>query len=259
MNDYPLNKAALKKALQDMDCKADLYFFEETTSTFDEAARLNTKDTALIAAKRQTMGRGRLGRSWQSDKGGIYLSLILKPCVPKEKLQLMTSICAVGVRRAIAQYTECMIKWPNDIVSAEGKKLCGILTRLDSQGDMINVGIGINANNEDFDAELKYASSISLILGRKINENALTASLTAEILKLCSKPDIGKILDEYKAGLINLNKRVRLVYSAGRGEECGLCTDIDDMGALIVTKDDGLAVALGSGEVSVRGVYGEYV
>lgn len=261
MDNYSLDKNTLGTMLESAKCGLDLYFFEETTSTFDEALRIMPKSPALIVARRQTLGRGRLGRTWQSDEGGIYLSLVIKPCVPNEKLSLMTAICALGIKRAIENYTECKIKWPNDIVSKNGKKLCGILTKLGTypQDNMINVGIGINANNENFQSELKYASSISLEVERKINENALTASVAEEIMKICANADVDDILSEYRDALINLDKRIRLVYPNGKGEECGLCIGIDDMCALIVQRDDGTRVALSSGEVSVRGVYGEYV
>ncbi len=259
MINFSLRKDELNCELKKRDCGVDLYFFEETSSTFDEAAMIKPKAPSLIAARRQTKGRGRLGRVWQSDEGGIYLSLILKPCVPKEKLQLMTAICAVGISRAIEGYTPCQIKWPNDIVSPDGKKLCGILIKLSTgeTNSAINVGIGINANNESFADELKYASSIYKITGKRLNENALTASTVSEILKICQSTDLSLILEEYRKRLINLGKRVKLIYPNGN-EESGLCTGADNMGALIVKKDSGEELCLNSGEVSVRGVYGEY-
>ena len=54
----------------------DFHFFEETTSTFDMAEKIAIKNGSVICARRQTNGRGRLGRSWESQNGGIYFSFI---------------------------------------------------------------------------------------------------------------------------------------------------------------------------------------
>ena len=260
MNKNSLSFDGIRNNLKTEYIGKDLLFFEETTSTFDEADSQTLKNGMVICAKRQTKGRGRLGRSWESSDGGIYFSVILKPDLTQDEVHIMTAMCAVGIQRAISSILPCYIKWPNDIVSENGKKLCGILTKLQHGGDddsYINVGIGINANTKSFGDELKYASSIALVTGNCVDENLLLCNCLKEIENVCSKSDALEIMKEYKLNCITLGKRVRVLYAHEEKSETGLCVDIKNDGSLVVNTDDGRVINVGSGEVSVRGIYGE--
>ncbi len=238
----------------------DFHFFNEVSSTFDMAENMPLKNGTVIYAKRQTNGRGRLGRSWESEEGGIYFSVILMPDMSFEEIHIMTALCAVGIKRALSSYLPCGIKWPNDIVSEEGKKICGILTKLKYDGNnraVINVGIGINANTKSFDKELKYASSISLITGKDINEGDILCRVLEEIESCCTPQTIPKIMEEYKKDCITLGKRVRVIYAKDDKSIIGICKDINRDGSLSVETDDEKIICVTSGEVSVRGIYGE--
>lgn len=264
MNENSLSKDKIKKILKTEYIGKQLYFFEKTTSTFDEADKIEKENGAVICARIQTNGRGRLGRNWESQTGGIYFSVILKPDVNMDKVHIMTSLCAVGVQKAISKYTPCKIKWPNDIVSNNGKKLCGILTKLQYNGHndecYINVGIGINANTRDFDDELKYASSIKIINGHDIDENKLLCECLYEIEKSVDVKNISITMEEYKKNCLTLGSRVRILYVHDEKTDTGKCIDLLSDGSLIVLKDDGEVINVNSGEVSVRGIYGdEYV
>lgn len=255
-----LNPETVKSLLNTEYIGKKFYFFESTTSTFDEADVLPKDNGTVICARIQTNGRGRLGRQWQSQSGGIYFSVILKPDIAMDRLSVMTSLCAAGIQRAIEHIMPCKIKWPNDIVSEDGKKLCGILTKIqsDENGDwFINVGIGINANTKSFDDELVYASSLGIITGSVIDENRLLCSCLEEIEKAVDTKRISNTMDDYRSKSITLGKRVRIIYTQGCKEVIGLCTDIADDGTLVVKKDDGECISVNSGEVSVRGIYGE--
>ena len=133
--DKMLNEKTIKKKLDTIYIGKDFYFFEETSSTFDEVKKICLKNGSVICARRQTNGRGRLGRSWQSENGGIYFSVILKPEMETTEVHVMTALCAVGIQRAIESIIPCYIKWPNDIVTKNGKKICGILTRLEANSE----------------------------------------------------------------------------------------------------------------------------
>ncbi|MBQ6895494.1 MAG: biotin--[Clostridia bacterium] len=238
----------------------DFYYFDEVSSTFDIAENIPIKSGTVIYAKKQTNGRGRLGRSWESEEGGIYFSIILVPDMSFEEIHIMTALCAVGIKRAVSSYLPCKIKWPNDIVSEDGKKICGILTKLRYDGNnkaVINVGIGINANTKSFDKELKYASSISLITGKDASEGDILCRVLEEIESCCNPKTISKIMDEYKKDCITLGKRVRVIYANDDKSIIGLCKDINRDGSLSVETDEGETLSVTSGEVSVRGIYGE--
>ena len=111
-------------------------------------------DNTAVIARRQTAGKGRLGRSFRSPEGGLYLSVLWRGC-PAGQLLTVTPLAAVAVCRAIEQTcgAVCGIKWCNDVV-LDGKKLCGILTesslRPDGGAEWLVVGIGVNVAQTAF-------------------------------------------------------------------------------------------------------------
>ncbi|MBQ4527545.1 MAG: biotin--[Clostridia bacterium] len=255
-----LSENGIESALKTEYIGRDLHFFERVTSTFDASKECEPHHGSVICAREQTDGRGRLGRSWQSRSGGIYVSLMLDPAKTKQSLQLMTLVCALGIQRALSRYLPCFIKWPNDIVSKDGKKLCGILTKIDfidGKSGYINVGIGINANTEGFSQELKYAASVKQLIGEEVDENEVLCTVFLEIER-CLKYDDSKILDEFSAACLTLGAHVKAIYTDGKTFE-GICRTIGSDGSLVIEKDDGTTVRVCSGEVSVRGIYDGYV
>ncbi|HTO34457.1 MAG TPA: biotin--[acetyl-CoA-carboxylase] ligase [Pararhizobium sp.] len=114
-------------------------------------ARAGDPGLHWVTATRQIAGRGRRGRSWTSEAGNLYASLLLIDPAPMEKLHSLPLAVAVAVQNAIQSVMPpgsepVMIKWPNDIL-IEGKKCCGIL--LEGEGlpnghHALVIGIGIN-------------------------------------------------------------------------------------------------------------------
>ena len=128
---------------------------DSTNNVCKTLAAQGADDTAVIA-RRQTAGKGRLGRSFRSPEGGLYLSVLWRGC-PAEQLLTVTPLAAVAVCRAIEQTcgAVCGIKWCNDVV-LNGKKLCGILTesslRPDGGAEWLVVGIGVNVGADGLSA-----------------------------------------------------------------------------------------------------------
>lgn len=133
----------------------NVYHLQTVTSTNDYArtlAKNKEREGTIVVADEQTGGRGRKQRPWNSPNGGLWFSLLLKPSIaPSEAMQ--TTMCAAcALSEAINQQTSLIpsIKWPNDILINK-KKVCGILTELSAEIDMINyliIGIGLNVNNQ---------------------------------------------------------------------------------------------------------------
>ena len=210
-------------------------------------------DGTVVVADRQTAGRGRLGRSFQSPGGqGIYLTALLRPDLPPERLSPVTAMAGVAVCRAVERLCGVSpgLKWPNDPV-LDGKKLCGILTELSLEGETARVqelvlGIGINVSQrpEDFTPEVReIATSLVQALGHAVSRPALAAGET------------GPYLAEYRRRCVNLGRTVRLLRPDGGGETAE-ALDIDEEFGLVVRRPDGAVKTVRSGEVSVRGLYG---
>ncbi|MCX5933658.1 MAG: biotin--[acetyl-CoA-carboxylase] ligase, partial [Pseudanabaena sp. LacPavin_0818_WC45_MAG_42_6] len=132
--------------------------YEEIDSTNSEAwrlidrlDRLEAQSSAVIVAKRQTKGRGQRGNSWQSDLGGLFMSVILQPNLTAVNAHQITLWSAWGIAKALNETgANVKLKWLNDLL-IDRRKLGGILTETRIAADKILVsvvGIGINWTNE---------------------------------------------------------------------------------------------------------------
>ena len=241
----------------------------DSTNTYLKRLALTNGAGNLVAvADHQSAGRGRMGRSFESPAGkGVYLSVLLRPCITPVQALPATGLCAVAVRRAIQKVCgiDCGIKWTNDLV-CEGKKICGILTEmaLESESGRVQhmiVGVGVNVHHtkEDFSPEVAaLASSLDLACGKTVSRAQLTAAVVEELLKLPSLLEsagsIGDYVADYRAHCVTLGKDARLMWREGAEKVFAL--DIDDEFGLVVRHVDGTEETIRSGEVSVRGLYG---
>ncbi len=141
---------------------------DSCASTNDEAARW-ARDTsqpaphgAVVVARAQTAGRGRLGRQWHSPPGeNLYLSCVLRPPLPPTKVPPITLCAGLAVCEVVnSRGVPASIKWPNDVLVG-GAKIAGILTEMSTRGqklDSVVVGIGLNVNGSDFPPQLDATS-----------------------------------------------------------------------------------------------------
>ena len=227
-----------------------IYHYETIPSTNAEAKTmvLNGKREGVLLAKKQTAGRGRLGRSFFSENG-IFMSMIIAP----EKISFdpgfLTSAAAVAVCRAITEQGFFVgIKWVNDLL-LDGKKICGILTEAVSLGNQTLayvVGIGINVGKDDFPSELRDIAGI-LQLNEK-EKNDLFFCILANLESVFSERK-ENILSYLKEKSVVLGKPIRF-YGAKDGE--GFALDLDENGGLIVLTDQNEKIVLTGGEISVR-------
>jgi BirA family transcriptional regulator, biotin operon repressor / biotin---[acetyl-CoA-carboxylase] ligase len=138
-----------------------IYQFKKVKSTFDKAEMLDTN--SVVIANKQTKGKGRFKRSWNSSSGGIYMSIVLEKLNPS----YLTFIAAISAQKAIKESygIETKIKWPNDLLFNK-KKVCGILTTVK---DKAIIGIGINTNNKIPKTLEKKATSLKKITDTLLN------------------------------------------------------------------------------------------
>ena len=248
---------------------SNLICLEEIDSTNSLLKRLALEGAAhgnVAVANYQSGGRGRLSRSFESPRDkGIYLSVLLRPQLPPEKLMSVTALAAVAmcdaVERCCGERPE--IKWTNDLV-LHGKKLCGILTEMALEGEtgtvqslVIGVGINVHHTAEDFTPEVaQMASSLSAETGRFVSRPKLAAEMIAALLRLSEQlgGDTAPWLEAYRADCLTLHREVQLLWSEDR--EIVYAEDVDEQFGLVVRHKDGRVTTVRSGEVSVRGLYG---
>ena len=239
----------------------EILTFEETASTNDVAARLGREGHAgglLVFAERQTAGRGRFGRRWDSaSHAGLWFSLLLRTAFPTPLWVRLTTWAGVCVAAAIERATGLgtQVKWPNDVLIG-GKKIAGILTECssDAAGRMFAiVGIGLNMNHDAMPAELAdRAASLRQITGRTLDRSALAAAIVAELAARLPDVDIAfdRILAEAARRSSILGKWIRLdaadISFDGRAES------LDSEGNLMLRLADGTLRTMTAGEVSSR-------
>ncbi|SFW43389.1 biotin--[acetyl-CoA-carboxylase] ligase [Amycolatopsis australiensis] len=141
-----IDAARLTAALTDRYAKIDVV--ERTGSTnadLREALGNGTADRTVLLAEEQTAGVGRRARTWSSPKGGLYLSVALRPDVPFTALGSLSVVAGLAVRAAAAGVgVDASLKWPNDVL-AGGAKCAGILAEaVAGNPPSIVLGIGLN-------------------------------------------------------------------------------------------------------------------
>lgn len=232
---------------------------EETDSTnraAKEEAQKGAAEGTLFVAKRQSMGKGRFGRSFFAQEGGIYMSAVLRPGIPADRAVFITTCAAVAVARAIEKETgiRAGIKWVNDIF-IDGKKVCGISTEaaLDLESgipEYVILGIGINVEKQKFPEELEgIACCLEKYTEKPVEKSRLIAAVWNEFSALYKKLGSAEYMKEYKERSVLLGREVT-VFSA-QGSYSAAVRDIDGEGHLLV-EHDGTLRTLSSGEVSIK-------
>ena len=219
-----------------------IIYYDELESTMETAKQIAGKGAphfTVVIAGRQTKGRGRLKRTWISQDGGLYFTIILRPYLPpfqSGKVNFMASVSLVRVLRAMYKI-DAKVKWPNDIL-VNGKKITGMLSEMEADSDLIsfvNVGIGVNVNN-DPSREEPNATSIAKLLGKSVSRKELLAAFLDDFERRMEKADYGKITDDWKKSTMTLGKNVRIITIKDQYE--GKAIDIDEDGALIIELKD---------------------
>jgi BirA family transcriptional regulator, biotin operon repressor / biotin---[acetyl-CoA-carboxylase] ligase len=224
-----------------------------------ELALAGTPHGTLVVAEVQTGGRGRLGRSWGSPQGGLWMSLVLRPRFEARLASRITQTAAVGVAKALWEIgVEARIKWPNDLL-VSGKKICGILAESSAENatgtakgkrlDYVILGVGMNANLDP--AELgvpdREVTTVRSELGRDVDLLELIRALLSDLgSELGRIEDFGSVLEDWLGLNCTLGEKVR-VRRFGETLE-GRAVDLSQEGALLLATSRG-TVELFEGEI----------
>lgn len=247
---------------------------EEVDSTNTRAKKMAEEGAAeglLICAEKQTEGKGRRGRAWNSPPGeSVYMTLLIRPRIQPAHASMLTLVMGLAVAQACNRLLEDTLgeqapkvglKWPNDLV-LDGRKLMGTLTEMNSEIDYINyvvIGIGINVNTTSFPEALAgTATSLYRETGRTFSRAELTALcmdyFEEDYEMFLKTEDLSGLRESYNGLLVNAGRTV-CVLEPGH-EYTGMALGINERGELLVKREDGTVTEVYAGEVSVRGVYG---
>jgi BirA family biotin operon repressor/biotin-[acetyl-CoA-carboxylase] ligase len=242
----------------------NIFYFDEVTSTNDlalEWAANGAIEGTVIVARAQTAGRGRQGRRWVSlADGGLYASLILRPC---QVLPLLTHTVGVALAESLRALTdlEIELKWPNDLVIktkrkvvSEYRKIGGILT--ESAGcsgscQYVVVGFGINLEASNLPIEVaKLATSVEAELGYKVDSARLMVESLAAFVrwhKILLERQTDVILNRWRA-LSPSSEGAHVEWRRQSEWHGGMTVGIDDGGALLV-RDENQVERVLAGEI----------
>ncbi len=222
---------------------SNILYFEtlDSTQTYLKAHFTELDDQTVILAGTQTAGRGRFDRAWNSQPGGLYFSVLLKPH-KTDFLANITQLMALCVCQAAEKYgLQPNLKWPNDVQIA-GKKLCGILSEVilqDGAVACVAVGVGINIAQKDLSHVGQPAVSL-----RELGVNVAQDDFLQEVLDLFFQgcPSViaqgfAAIRPAYKERFPFLGKQIAV--KNGTSAVTGIVHDLSPRGTLLLATRNG--------------------
>ena len=264
-----------------------IYYIRSTPSTNDLAASLLADTTTptphltTIIANSQSAGRGRLGRTWIAPEGQALLAstiVSLPTSLPPEQLGWLVYACALSVRDALTTRLQPLghtvsLKWPNDVLVDEARKICGILAQLAASSSpfttAVILGYGINIAQGPDNLATAQATSLYAEGDDEAAQapDRVTLSVLADVLRglderirsLISNGNATEsgLADEAARALPLLGQRIALAAPtdpSGRVAMEGVAVSLTPTGALLVRTDDGSTHAVNAGDVLATGI-----
>jgi BirA family biotin operon repressor/biotin-[acetyl-CoA-carboxylase] ligase len=227
-----------------------LVWLDEVDSTQEVLKRGSFPPGTVVVANRQKGGKGRKGRRWESQEGGLYFSFVLEEKIFRE-LRGYPLVVGLGMKKAIEDLgLKPAIKWPNDIYLG-GRKVCGIL--VEKRGELLYTGVGLNVNQEGFEGELSsLATSLRIVLGAELDlADVLLRVLKGitEELTVFSASGFAPLREEIRPSLLYLGEEV--ILSDEGKTIAGILKDIGDDGSLILQTAEGIKSFL-AGDLTLR-------
>lgn len=255
---YKSNTKILDKEYIENNISKKIEIFDEIDSTnnyLKKLAKDKFQNNILVIANYQTNGRGRLGRTFISDKSsGIYMSLLVRPNISINDAKKITCLTAVAINNAINELTNLnsKIKWVNDIY-INNKKVCGILTEAQTsieEGtiDYVIIGIGINVYKREFDDSIKNIATSLEHEGVIISRNDLIIKIVNNIDTYLNDFTNDIYMNEYQNSSCIVGKEVELNIRGDIFKATVL--KINDEGELVVRTYDNKELTVYSGEIT---------
>lgn len=221
---------------------ADLYGwhwqdYPETNSTNDLAAKLSANPPAqrfVVTAERQTQGRGRRGREWQSLTGNLFMSLAMEEPSPNwSELVFVVSLALLETVRVYQPEINVRLKWPNDVL-VKGRKISGILLEKGA-GLYIIIGIGVNIAAAPLSTESLYPAASLAESGINTDRCAFLAAFLQQFnrfYELWIKSGFAAVKEQWLKKALGLNREISV--NLPRQSLDGIFRGIDDNGCLLL-------------------------
>ncbi len=254
----PLDAAALEAALvRDSRLWRSLEVVPEVGSTnADLAARAagDAPEGVVLVAEHQSAGRGRLDRTWVSPpRAGLTVSVLLRPDVPAARRAWLPLLTGVALAEAVGEVSgvRTSLKWPNDLLAADGTKLAGILAEATGSAVVVGTGLNVSTRREELPPT---GTSLALVTGAPVDRaplllaylRALEQRYLAWTAALGDPVSTGLAAD-YLARCSTVGVEVTVTLPDGQ-ELAGTATAVDWDGRLVLRTPAG-TVELASGDV----------
>lgn len=257
-----LSEAVIRNHLKKEYRHCPIHIYKEldsTNMTLKQLAEEGAPEGTIVLAEMQKEGRGRMGRVFYSPaETGLYMSMLLRPNLPVQDLQMITAAAAVAAAEALEATAgiETKIKWVNDVY-AHGKKVSGILTEASlsietGSVDFVIVGIGVNVMEPEggFPKRLKKKAG-ALCKEGEMQEgirNLLAGEIVTRFFDFYHTFPKYNFLDAYKSRSFVVGKEI-IVHKA-EGDIKAKALGVDDKCGLHVVYGNGQHEILRSGEIS---------
>jgi BirA family biotin operon repressor/biotin-[acetyl-CoA-carboxylase] ligase len=237
---------------QNLDTKflgKKVYYFNtiDTTQNFAmEIVTRNNTNGAIIIAKKQTGGRGRMKRKWKSPVGGIWMSIIIHPKFGVSSTTLVPIAISLALCIAIEKTLKIKpeLKWPND-VTLKGKKVAGVLVDasiVSNEIEYMIIGVGINFKIKptELTNTIKKTPNfygVTTLVKKDVNSLPLLHQFLYElenVFQMIDSMHIKKIVNQWTKRSSTIGRNVSII--TGNGRINGKAVKIDDDGALIISK-----------------------
>jgi BirA family transcriptional regulator, biotin operon repressor / biotin---[acetyl-CoA-carboxylase] ligase len=225
---------------------------ESCASTMDEA-RAHARDGAThlttIWAETQTAGRGRQGRTWQSAaRYGLYFTTIVRLNLEPERYGLLPLLVGAVLCSSLRNMTgvQATLKWPNDLLAPDHRKLAGILVERDAKSSSFLIGVGLNVRVQPFDLPAASLEEFCAPVDRVSLLLEVLERLGNELLEVNPQ----RTLELWKAHQNMLGQSVNITHMDG-SSFTGIALEIGPNGSLQVQTETEIR-EVSSGEISLR-------
>ena len=218
--------------------------FEELQSTNDKAKELAEQGAEgelwVVTAKRQTAGRGRLGRQWQSLEGNLFMSLAMPADMADLSVYVfISSLSLLNIINILKGNINAKVelKWPNDVL-LNGAKVSGILLEKAANGYLI-VGVGVNVKASPKPDETPYLTTNLAACGFDIDRLELLRYYLAEWkhnMNIWKQQGAAQIKNMWLENAKGLNEEV--MVNLGKRIEKGIFAGVADDGALLLRQGE---------------------